>query len=269
VVADRGMISSETLRELEQREIPYLLGARMRKVKEVKEEVLSRGGRYREVRPEGKSPKDPSPLQVKEVWVKDHRYIVCFNPKEARKDARDRQAIIEALQEQLQRDPKALIGNRGYRKYLKLDRDYIAIDPEKIEKEARFDGKWVLKTHTDLSAEAVALKYKELWQVEQVFRDLKSLLETRPIYHQRDETIRGHVFCSFLALLLRKELDRRLEKAGHLLEWADIQQDLQSLQEITVEENGKSLALRSECQGVCSKVFQAVGVALPPTIREV
>jgi len=241
----------------------------MRKVKEVKEEVLSRGGRYREVRPEGKSPKDPSPLQVKEVWVKDHRYIVCFNPKEARKDARDRQAIIEALQEQLQRDPKALIGNRGYRKYLKLDRDYIAIDPEKIEKEARFDGKWVLKTHTDLSAEAVALKYKELWQVEQVFRDLKSLLETRPIYHQRDETIRGHVFCSFLALLLRKELDRRLEKAGHLLEWADIQQDLQSLQEITVEENGKSLALRSECQGVCSKVFQAVGVALPPTIREV
>jgi transposase len=269
VVADRGMISSETLRELEQREIPYILGARMRKVKEVKEEVLSRGGRYREVRPEGKSPKDPSPLQVKEVWVKDHRYIVCFNPKEARKDARDRQAIIEALQEQLQRDPKALIGNRGYRKYLKLDRDYIAIDPEKIEKEARFDGKWVLKTNTDLSAEAVALKYKELWQVEQVFRDLKSLLETRPIYHQRDETIRGHVFCSFLALLLRKELDRRLEKAGHLLEWADIQQDLQSLQEITVEENGKRLALRSECQGVCSKVFQAVGVALPPTIREV
>jgi transposase len=269
VVADRGMISSESLKELERRKIPYILGARMRKVKEVKEEVLSRAGRYREVRPEGKSPKDPSPLQVKEVWVKDHRYIVCFNPKEARKDARDRQAIIESLQEQLQRDPKALIGNRGYRKYLKLDREDIAIDPEKIEKEARFDGKWVLKTNTDLSAEAVALKYKELWQVEQLFRDLKSLLETRPIYHQRDETIRGHVFCSFLALLLRKELDRRLERAGHLLEWADIQQDLQSLQEIVIEEKSKRLALRTECRGVCRKVFQVVGVAIPPTIREV
>jgi len=264
VVADRGMISSETLRELEQREIPYILGARMRKVKE----VLSRGGRYREVC-EGKSPPDPSPLQVKEVRVQDRRYVVCWNPREARKDAQDRQAIIEALKEQLKRDPKVLIGNRGYRKYLKLDREHIAIDPEKIEKEARFDGKWVLRTHTDLPAESVALKYKDLWQVEQVFRDVKSILETRPIYHQRDETIRGHVFCSFLALLLRKELDRRLEKAGHLLEWADMQQDLQSLQEITVEENGKSLALRSECKGACSKVFQAVGVALSPTIREV
>jgi transposase len=268
VVADRGMISGKTLKELEQREIPYILGARMRKAKEVKEEVLSRAGRYREVRPEGKSPQDPSPLRVKEVWVKDHRYIVCFNPKEARKDGHDRQAIIEALQEQLQRDPKALIANRGYRRYLKLDRNDIAIDPEKIEQEARFDGKWVLKTNTDLPAEAVALKYKELWQVEQIFRDLKSVLDTRPIYHQRDETIRGHVFCSFLALLLCKELDRRLEKTGHLLEWADIQQDLQSLQEIIIEENGKRLVVRSECQGVCSKVFQAVGVAVPPTIRE-
>jgi len=268
VVADRGLISSETMQALEQREIPYILGTRMRRVKEVKEEVLSRGGRYREVRPPGRSPKDPSPLQVKEVWVQDRRYIVCWNPKEARKDEHDRQLMVKALKEQLQRDPKALIGNRGYRRYLKLERDPIAIDQEKIEQEARFDGKWVLRTNTEFPAEVVALKYKELWQVEQVFREVKSILETRPIYHQRDETIRGHVFCSFLALLLRKELDRRLEKAGHLLEWADIQQDLQSLQEITVEENGKRLVVRSECQGVCSKVFQAVGMAMPPTIRE-
>jgi transposase len=115
----------------------------------------------------------------------------------------------------------------------------------------------------------VALKYKELWQVEQVFRDMKSILETRPIYHHMDETIRGHVFCSFLALVLRKELDRRLDKAGHSFEWADIKRDLKSLQEITVEEKGKRLAIRSECRGVCGKVFQSVGVAIPPTIREV
>jgi len=126
-----------------------------------------------------------------------------------------------------------------------------------------------LKTNRDLPTETVALKYKELWQVEQVFRDMKSILETRPIYHQMDETIRGHVFCSFLALMLRKELDRRLEKAGHSFEWADIKQDLKSLQEITLEEKGKRLAIRSECRGVCGKVFQSVGVAIPPTIREV
>jgi transposase len=126
-----------------------------------------------------------------------------------------------------------------------------------------------LKTNTDLSPEQVALKYKEFWQVEQVFRDVKSVLETRPIFHQKDETIRGHVFCSFLALVLRKELDRRLEKEGHSLEWSDIKQDLKSLQEITIEDNGKCLSIRSKCKGTCGKVFQAVGVAIPPTIREI
>jgi len=268
VVADRGMISSETLEELGQRKIPYIVGSRMRRVKEIREEVLSRAGRFREVRVEGESSQAASTLQVKEVWVEDRRYIVCLNPREARKDAQDRQILIEDLQEKLKRDPKVLIGNRGYRKYLKVDRHHIAIDPQKVEEEARFDGKWVLQTNVDLPADRVALKYKELWQVERVFRDIKSILATRPIYHQVDETIRGHVFCSFLALVLRKELDRRLEKAGHSFEWADIKQDLKSLQEIIIEEKGKRLAIRSECRGVCGKVFQAVGVALPPTIRE-
>ena len=162
-----------------------------------------------------------------------------------------------------------MIGNKGYRKYLTVDRGTISINRKKIDDAARFDGKWVLKTNTDLLPEQVALKYKELWQVEQVFRDVKSVLETRPIFHQKDETIRGHVFCSFLALVLRKELDRRLEKAGHSFEWADIKQDLKSLQEIMIEDNGKCLAIRSECKGTCGKVFQAVGVAIPPTIREI
>lgn len=270
IVADRGMISAETMRELEspKRNISYILGARMRKVKEINLEVLSRAGRYREVHPEGKSSKDPSPLKIKEVWVNNNRYIVCLNTKQARKDAADRQAIIDSLKEQIQKDPKALIGNKGYRKYLKLDRNNITINQEKIEAESRFDGKWVLKTNTKLSAEQVTLKYKELWQVEQVFRDIKSILDTRPIFHRRNETIRGHVFCSFLALVLRKELDRRLSLAGHSFEWSDIKQDLKSLQEVVIEENGKALAIRSECIGTCGKVFQSVGAALPPTIRE-
>ena len=109
---------------------------------------------------------------------------------------------------------------------------------------------------------------EQLWQVERVFRDVKSLLITRPIFHQRDRTIRGHVFCSFLALVLRKELDRCLEQAGQRLEWAEIKQDLKALQTVIIEESGKRFAIRSQCQGVCGKVFQAVGVALPPTIRE-
>jgi len=269
IVSDRGMISAETMTYLEEEKIAYILGARMRQSKEVKEEVLSRAGRYREVHPEGSSAKDPSPLKVKEVTLLGgHRYVVCLNEKQARKDAADRQAIIASLEEKLKTDPKSLVGNKGYRKYLKLDKETVSVNQAKIEEEVRYDGKWVLKTNTTLTAEQTALKYKELWQVEQVFRDMKSVLDTRPIFHKRDETIRGHVFCSFLALVIRKELDRRLEKAGHCFEWADIKQDLKALQEITIEDKGKTLVIRSECLGTCGKIFQAVGVAIPPTIRK-
>jgi transposase len=268
-VADRGMISAATMAELEAKQIPYILGARMRKVKEVKEEVLSRAGRYREVRAEGVRSQDPSPLKVKEVRVGSNRYVVCFNPAQARKDARDREAIVESLKDQLKRGAKSLVGNKGYRKYLKISKDSAQIDVKKIKYEARFDGKWVLKTNTDLTAEQVALKYKELWQVEQVFRDMKTVLETRPVFHQRDDTIRGHVFCSFLALVLRKELQQRLAQRGHQFEWAQIKKDLKELQLLELEENGTRMVIRTECKGCCGKVFQAVGVAPPPRIQPI
>ena len=269
IVADRGMISADTLAYLERENIPSILGARMKKVKEIRQDVLSRAGRYREVHPEGFSSKDPSPLKVKEVLVDERRYIICMNERQARKDAADRQAILESLKEKIKSNPKSLVGNKGYRKYLTIDRGSVSLNEKKIKEEKRFDGKWVLRTTTGLTAEQVALKYKELWQVEQVFRTMKSVLDTRPIFHQRDETIRGHVFSSFLALVLIKDLYRRLERAGYDFEWADIKQDLSALQEITLEDNGKKLAIRSECKGVCGKVFQAVGVAIPVTIREV
>ena len=91
----------------------------------------------------------------------------------------------------------------------------------------------------DLSAEKVALKHKELWQVERVFRDVETMLHTRPVSHQKDENIRGHVFCSFPALVLRKELECRLNAAKHVFEWSDIKQDLKALQQVTIEGNGK------------------------------
>jgi Transposase DDE domain len=269
IVADRGMISDKTLKVLESPDSPvqYILGVRMRKIKAAVE-VLSRAGRYREVTPEGISSKDPSPLKVKEVIHDDVRYIVCVNSRQARKDVQDREAILSSLREQLKNGAKSLVGNKGYRRYLVVEKDAARIDEEKVKSEARFDGKWVLRTNTDLPCDQVALKYKQLWQVERIFRDTKTLLETRPIFHRRDETIRGHVFCSFLALVLRKELDRCLEAAGERFEWAAIKQDLKALQMVTIEENDRRFAVRSQVQGICGKLFKAVGVALPPTIRE-
>jgi transposase len=272
IVADRGMISKQTMAQLQakERDVRFILGARMRKVKEVRETVLGRGGRYREVRGPKQKSSDPSPLKVKEVRVENRRYVVCLNEDEARKDKVDREAIVAALREQLKRGAKSLVGNKGYRKYLRSRGQRFEIDEAKAKSEARFDGKWVLQTDMDeLSAEDVALKYKQLWMVEEMFRSAKTLLETRPIFHKCDETIRGHVFCSFLALVLRKELQNRLEASGHQFEWAEILADLEGLQYAKVDYQGKRFLLRSEAEGTCGHVFRAVGVALPPTVQQI
>jgi len=96
---------------------------------------------------------------------------------------------------------------------------------------------------------------------------MKSILDTRPVFHRRDETIRGHVFCSFLALLLRKELEDRLAAKQCKLEWGDIIRDLDSLVEMEISVNGKGYSFRGQTAGVAGKLFQACGVALPPTLR--
>ena len=271
IVADRGMISKETIEELEKQERgwQYILGARMRSQNEVKDEVLARAGRYRVVHPERQTSEDPAPLKVKEVQVEGRRYIVCRNEDEARKDAADREAIVASLQEKLRSGEKSLVGNKGYRRYLSsTGPDHFQIDEAKIKEEARYDGKWVLRTNADLDAAEVALQYKQLWMVEAWFRSSKSLLQTRPIYHKCDETIRGHVFCSFLALVLRQELEVRLAKDDHNFEWADVIQDLDRLQMVEVEQDGKRFLLRSEVQGTCGTVFRAAGVAVPPTVQQ-
>jgi hypothetical protein len=271
VVADRGMISAATIKELEggSLSMSYILGVRMHRVKEVSRQVLESEEGFQPVSGAKKAAKDPSPLAVREQRVEGRRYIVCYNEEQARKDAGDREAIVESLREKLKGGDKALVGNKGYRRYLKSGgSEHFTIDEQKIKEEQRFDGKWVLQTNTELSPEQVALKYKQLWMVESSFRSLKSILETRPIYHKVDETIRGHVFCSFLALVLLKELDARLEQRGASLEWADIKRDLRALQEVEVNSDGHSWYLRTDLRGVCHQVLQAAGVAVPPAVRK-
>jgi len=271
IVADRGMISAATIAALESEELDcdYILGARMRAVKEVSERVLADRGHYEEVTPERQTSKDPSPLKVKEVSIGERRYIVCLNEEQRRKDAADRKAIVEALREQLKRGDKDLIGNKGYRKYLRVtEGEHFTIDEDRIKEEPRYDGKWVLQTNLADAPKLIASAYKELWMVENLFRTMKSILETRPIYHKRDETIRGHVFCSFLALLLKRALEQRLEANGETWEWSEILRGLDNLQEVEALFQGKRFVLRSQVVGDAHKAFMAAGVALPPTLRE-
>jgi transposase len=261
IVADRGMISAETLAELETRDLLYILGVRERTDKLVRELVLD----------------DPSPFvpllinkrgkqveyEAKAVTLAERRYIVCRDHQEAQKDAADRASILSALQRQLARGDKALIGNTGYRRYLKTIRDgHFAIDQAKVEDDERFDGVFVLRTNTDLNPLEAMLCYKQLWTVEQTFRTAKHLLATRPIFHKLDETIRGHVFCSFLALVLKKALEDRIAALGRSASWTDIIADLNSLTETEIEQDGKRFTVRSAPRPA------ATGIALPPSVRQ-
>jgi hypothetical protein len=272
IVADRGMISAKTIAALEARELDcdYILGARMRSVKEVCKKVLVDRGRYQVVHPPRRNSKDPAPLKVKEVTMGDRRYVVCLNEEQRHNDAADRRAIVAALREQLKHGDKELVGNKGYRKYLHAGpKGHFTLDEAKVRAEARYDGKWVLQTNLSDPPKFIALAYKQLWMVEDLFRTMKSILRTRPIYHKCDETIRGHVFCSFLALLLRRALERGLQEKGQPWEWSEILRGLDNLQEVEAKFGDKRFMLRSQLQGQAHLAFMAAGVAVPPTLREV
>lgn len=275
VVADRGMISEQTRLALQELGFLYIIGVRMRSSNRA-DEVLARPGRYQVVTPPRQKAKDPSPLEVKEVRLDDLpgvRHVVCRNEDQASKDRHDREAILAALEGALQKGDKSLIGNNGFRRFVAAsDKKAFAIDYAKAKAEERLDGKWLLVTNADeatLSTADIAVKYKQLWMVEDIFRSMKSLLETRPIWHKHDQTIRGHVFCSFLALILRKELQDRLDRAGHCdLEWADIINGLRAIAEFDLATNGKTFTVRTNATGAAAKAIAATGIALPPIIRQ-
>jgi hypothetical protein len=268
IVADRGMISQAVIDEIDDRDSCwYILGVRMRAVRAMRDLLAADDGPYQEVFPRTGDKKRPAPLKVRGVRLDDRDYVLCLNEDEATKDRHDREAIVAALRDALRQGDTALVGNKGYRRYLASRGHRFEIDEAKVLADARFDGKWVLTTNTGLDPETTALAYKQLWTVESLFRSMKSVLETRPVYHKCDETIRGHVFCSFLALVLRKALEDRLAARHWKLEWHDILQDLDRLEETTVTIDAKGYVIRTDPRGTVGKVFQASGTALPPVIR--
>ena len=266
VVADRGMISAETVAALEARRLLYLLGTRERTDKVVRDLVLA----------------DPAPCvpltitrrgheidyEAKTVSVGARHYILCRNHQEAEADAAGRDAILANLERQLARGDKALVGNTGFRRFLQTEgHGHFAIDPTKAEEDAKFDGVFVLRTNTDLDPLAAMLRYKQLWTVEAAFRTAKHLLATRPIFHKLDETIRGHVFCSFLALVLKSELEQRIAALGADGSWSEIRADLDSLTETEIVHDGRRFCVRSAPRPAASLAVRAAGVALPPTVQ--
>ena len=267
IVADRGMISAATMAALEAEKIEYILGVRERTSREVREEIIDDDElAVPLVIPRQKGATE---LAVRETTIAGRRYIICRNEEEARKDAEARSELVAGLERKLAHGDKALVANKGFRRFLKTpEGDGFVIDRAKIEADARFDGLFVLRTNTKIAALQVVLRYRNLLAVEDAFRTAKALLATRPIFHKTDAGIRGHVFCTFLALVLRKELIDRLAARHRKLEWQRIIDDLADLSEIQVEQDDRRALLRTAPGPTIDPICRAIGLTLPPVFQE-
>lgn len=260
-VGDRGMVSKEILDELDRNHIEYIVGMRMRKAKEVGE-VLKTGGKYKVVRDR---------LRVKEVWHDADRYIICYNPIQAEYDKKARAEMVAKLKSQLKSNGvKSLVGNSGYRRYLLLDKDaVVGINQQLLKREARYDGKYVLRTNSQLDTAEVALAYKDLWRVERAFREIKSSLDLRPVYHWKDSRVRGHIMVCFLALVLESALRRKLLEKNIDVEYIYLLRDLQQLRAVEMTIGEERYLCRTELVGKANEAFRTLGIRPPLQIAKI
>ena len=271
VVADRGMISAATIEGLEARGLDYILGARERSDVVVKKIVLENDAPFVPLLVERQA--GETQLFIKEVKIDGKRYVVCRNEAEAEKDREDREKIVAALDAQLRKGDKALVGNSAYRRFLRRmrgskEKRAFEIDAGKLAEEARFDGVFVLRTNAKVTPLQAVLRYRDLLQVEELFRRTKAIMRTRPIFHSSDAAIRGHVFCSFLALAMQKHLEELMREAKIAPEWKDLLRDLDRLQHMRIHHRGADWLVRTDAAPSVTALFRAVHVALPPRARQ-
>ena len=258
MVGDRGMANTRTVKALKEAGYEYILGVKMRRGKEV-DDALSRAGRFRKV---------DETLEVKNVEVHDHRYVICYNPEEAKRDAEVRKEVIAVLEKKLAQGIKPLIGNRMYARYLTFDKEHASLNRTLIEEEARYDGKYVLSTNTSLPAEEVAKAYKQLWMVEHAFREMKSNLDVRPVYHFTESRIRGHVMVCFLAFYLEMVFQRRLTEVAPEARPSTVLADLARVHAVKMRNGEKTAIIRTELTGEAHLAFRAARLQVPSRVLQ-
>jgi len=271
-VGDAGMNSEANRHELALGAGKYILAARMRAGDEVTTEVLSRPGRYAEVRDN---------LRVKEVMLGDgerrRRYVVCHNPDEGERQRKHRQQVLVELEAELvsleqqrgQRHSKRvcqLLSSRRFGRYLRQTRGgLLRLDRAAIKDAERYDGKWVITSNDDtLTAEDLALGYKQLMRVEECWRQLKSGLRMRPVYHYRPWRIQAHVSIAVLALLLERVAEIR---AGGT--WRNIRAQLETIKVVAYERAGARVHQTTELRPDVVRLLADLRVPQPPRLHSV
>ena len=258
-VAEGGMVSEKNLSLIEKEGYEYIVGVKMRLLKRVKDLVLSTPGRYRKVEDN---------LKVKETVVDGVRYIICYNPYEAEKDRKDRDEIVKNLQEKIRTGSLKGVLTGDAKRFCKIEAKGITLNRKRIQKEARYDGKYVLQTNTELSSCEVARAYKNLWMIERAFRDVKDIFKIRPIFHWTPSRVRGHIFVCFLAFLLTCTLQRRLFEIEVKESVWKVIRDVSKVKAVTLYVKDQAYLLRTELKGLAHKAFRAVGLKVPPQVQK-
>jgi IS4 transposase len=267
-VADRGFTSRENRRYLRRGGQHYILGEKLRSGSAEAAAALSRPGRYQHV---------AANLQVKEVRItEDERFVVCYNPEQASRDQHLREVLVGKLAaliadtDRLSATKRAELRGRistmpGLHRYLRLTPGgLLRVDKAKVKTEANLDGKYLLRTSDPtLPAEDIALGYKQLLEVERGWRDLKTTLQLRPIYHRLEDRIRAHVLLCWLALLLIRTAENT---TGHT--WAHLREQLQQLHLGMFEGPAGRFRQRTELTPAQRDILAALRIDPPKKIIE-
>ncbi|PWJ53727.1 Transposase DDE domain-containing protein [Quadrisphaera granulorum] len=266
-VGDRGFTSAANRADLRRGGHTYILGEKIRSGSTEAQTALSRPGRYQVV---------AENLQVKEVTGirEDERFIVCFNPDQAARDATIREHMVAKLEALIEGSDKLSVGKRGelagkistmagVKRYLRrTPGGLLRIDKAKIAAEEKLDGKYLLRTcDPHLSAEEIALGYKQLIAVERGWRDLKTHLELRPVYHRREDRIRAHVLLCWLSLLAIRIIETKTGRA-----WAGVREDLQDLAAVTCAGPAGVFVQSTALRPATRAVLDELGVKPPSQI---
>jgi len=260
--ADRGMVSEEILADLRAEGLEYVVGARMTRMAE--EAISYTGANWQDV--EGLR------IRLKPMGVDGETFIVCHNPEEEKHDRERRRELVTRLREQLKRNPSGsdLLRNSSFRGYLRVQGKAITIDETKITSSERYDGKYVLRSNAELSHQEIVRAYRQLYQVERAFRDLKGPLELRPIRHYVDRRIHGHVMVCFLAYAMEMALRQALAgKKGAIIaegDYHEIMRDLDRLAVGTLGAGERTYHIRTPIEGRAYEAFAAVGLRPPAKV---
>ncbi|GAB2459161.1 IS1634 family transposase [Streptomyces incanus] len=267
-VADRGFTSAANRRALMQAGGGYIIGEKLRSGSPEVKQALSRPGRYATVRDN---------LQVKEVNIdSDDRFVICFNPEQALRDAAIRERMVTQLEEAIAGTDKLKATERahlagqlstkpGLKRYLRTTPGgLLRIDKKKIATEANLDGKYLLRSSDPkLSAEDIALGYKSLLEVERGWRDMKQILDLRPVYHRREDRIRAHVLLCWLALLLIRVAENATGQT-----WNRLRAELQRLQAATFTGHAGTYRQTTEPTKPQRDILTALDIPAPKKVIE-